>query len=92
MRTQVKEGNELKFHFIGVDAWRRLLFDYDVDTTCRFCLYNENGTASSSAATTLLGQMGPVSSADAYVVMILARHAGSGSVWLNGCSQVAQKR
>ena len=71
VRTQVKEGNELKFHFIGVDAWRRLIFDNDVDPTCRFCLYDENDMASSSAATTLLQQMGTVSIADVYVVKIL---------------------
>lgn len=81
VRTQVKEGKEFKFHFIGIDAWRRLIFDNDVDPTCWFCLYDEDGTASSSAAMTLLRQMGTVNIAYVYVVMILARHADSGSDW-----------
>ena len=79
LNCQVKSDGELVGHFIGVDAWRRIIYDNDADETARYCQWDESDMATPEAAKDLFTQIGLVQLMHVYIVKVLASHKGETS-------------
>ena len=79
LNCQVKSDGELVGHFIGVDAWRRIIYDNDADETARYCQWDESDMATPEAAKDLFTQIGLVQLMHVYIVKVLASRKGETS-------------
>ena len=68
------EGNKV-FHFYGLDAWRKLIYDNDKDPSVRYCQWDASDMASEDSAKALFKQLGLVQLLEVYSVMVLASRA-----------------
>ena len=72
LRCQVKSNGKLVGHFLGVDCWRRIIYDNDADETMRYCQWDESDMASPGTASDLFRQIGLVQLMQVYIVKVLA--------------------
>ena len=72
LRCQVKSNGKLVGHFLGVDCWRRIIYDNDADETMRYCQWDESDMASPEAANDAFRQIGLVQLMQVYIVKVLA--------------------
>ena len=79
VRCQVKSNGKIAGHFIGVDAWRRIIYDNDADETIRYCQWDETDMASPEAANDVFRQIGLVQLMQVYIAKVLASRKGEAS-------------
>jgi hypothetical protein len=73
LRAQVHDGKGgYSFHFYGLDAWRRLIYDNDKDVTRRYVQWGESDMANSGTAKALFTELGMNQIYEVYVVKVLA--------------------
>ena len=59
VRVQVRSGDTLRHHFLGVDTWRSVIFDNDIDPGRRFVVWCASDETS-DAASALFKDLGVV--------------------------------
>ena len=72
LRCQVKSNGKLVGHFLGVDCWRRIIYDNDADETMRYCQWDESDMASPGTASDLFRQIGLVQLMQVYIAKVFA--------------------
>ena len=72
LRCQVKSNGKVVGHFLGVDCWRRIIYDNDADETMRYCQWDESDMASPEAANDVFRQIGLVQLMQVCMVKVLA--------------------